>query len=293
VTYKLCPYNIEKPMRPSSLKTEVNDIINRLMVHEGNKIKLQKLSPGDDFNVNENEAEHVLKQNLMKQMSDLQYRLYTERKKALLIIFQGIDTSGKDSTIRHVIKAFNPQSCTVKAFKEPTAEDLYHDFLWRIHKSTPAKGEIVIFNRSHYEDIIQPRVHKTIHKSIWTRRYDHINAFERCLSDNNTKIIKFFLYISKKEQRKRLEERLTDPLKQWKISERDLEDRKYWSRYLAAYQDIIHKCSNLSAPWYVIPANKKWFRDLIVSLIISNTLEKLKPKIPKPTIDLSRMTIDG
>ena len=280
-------------MRPSSLKTEVNDIINRLMVHEGNKIKLQKLSPGDDFNVNENEAEHVLKQNLMKQMSDLQYRLYTERKKALLIIFQGIDTSGKDSTIRHVIKAFNPQSCTVKAFKEPTAEDLYHDFLWRIHKSTPAKGEIVIFNRSHYEDIIQPRVHKTIHKSIWTRRYDHINAFERCLSDNNTKIIKFFLYISKKEQRKRLEERLTDPLKQWKISERDLEDRKYWSRYLAAYQDIIHKCSNLSAPWYVIPANKKWFRDLIVSLIISNTLEKLKPKIPKPTIDLSRMTIDG
>ena len=280
-------------MRPSSLKTEVNDIINRLMVHEGNKIKLQKLNPGDDFNLNENEAEHVLKQNLMKQMSDLQYRLYAERKKALLIIFQGIDTSGKDSTIRHVIKAFNPQSCTVKAFKEPTAEDLYHDFLWRIHKSTPAKGEIVIFNRSHYEDIIQPSVHKTIHKSIWTRRYDHINAFERCLSDNNTKIIKFFLYISKKEQRKRLEERLTDPLKQWKISERDIEDRKYWSRYLAAYQDIIHKCSNLSAPWYVIPANKKWFRDLVVSLIIVNTLEKLKPKIPKPTIDLSRMTIDG
>lgn len=280
-------------MRPSSLKTEVNDIINRLMVHEGNKIKLQKLNPGDDFNVNENEAEHVLKQNLMKQISDLQYRLYAERKKALLIIFQGIDTSGKDSTIRHVIKAFNPQSCTVKAFKEPTAEDLYHDFLWRIHKSTPAKGEIVIFNRSHYEDIIQPRVHKTIHKSIWTRRYDHINAFERCLSDNNTKIIKFFLYISKKEQRKRLEERLTDPLKQWKISEGDIEDRRYWSRYLAAYQDIIHKCSNLSAPWYVIPANKKWFRDLVVSLIIVNTLEKLKPKIPKPTIDLSRMTIDG
>jgi PPK2 family polyphosphate:nucleotide phosphotransferase len=280
-------------MRPSSLKTEVNDIINRLMVHEGNKIKLQKLNPGDDFNVNENEAEHVLKQNLMKQISDLQYRLYAERKKALLIIFQGIDTSGKDSTIRHVIKAFNPQSCTVKAFKEPTADDLYHDFLWRIHKSTPAKGEIVIFNRSHYEDIIQPRVHKTIHKSIWTRRYDHINAFERCLSDNNTKIIKFFLYISKKEQRKRLEERLTDPLKQWKISEGDIEDRRYWSRYLAAYQDIIHKCSNLSAPWYVIPANKKWFRDLVVSLIIVNTLEKLKPKIPKPTIDLSRMTIDG
>lgn len=280
-------------MRPSSLKTEVNDIINRLMVHEGNKIKLQKLNPGDDFNVNENEAEHVLKQNLMKQISDLQYRLYAERKKALLIIFQGIDTSGKDSTIRHVIKAFNPQSCTVKAFKEPTADDLYHDFLWRIHKSTPAKGEIVIFNRSHYEDIIQPRVHKTIHKSIWTRRYDHINAFERCLSDNNTKIIKFFLYISKKEQRKRLEERLTDPLKQWKISEGDIEDRRYWSRYLAAYQDIIHKCSNLSAPWYVIPADKKWFRDLVVSLIIVNTLEKLKPKIPKPTIDLSRMTIDG
>jgi PPK2 family polyphosphate:nucleotide phosphotransferase len=274
-------------------QTGVNGIINKLMVYEGKKIKLQKLNPGYDFNINEKEAEDVLEQNLKKQMSDLQYRLYAERKKALLIVFQGVDTSGKDSTIRHVISAFNPQSCAVKAFKEPTAEDLSHDFLWRIHKSTPAKGEIVIFNRSHYEDIIQPRVHKTIHKSIWIQRYEHINAFERCLSDNNTKIIKFFLHISKKEQRKRLEERLTDPSKQWKVSERDIEDRKYWSRYIAAYQDIINKCSNLSAPWYIIPANKKWFRNLAVSLIIVDTLEKLKPKIPKPAIDLSRMVIDG
>lgn len=200
------------------------DITNKLTVTEGKKINLQKLSPEYRFfSINEKKAEYVLKQNLKKRMSDLQYRLYAERKKALLIVFQGIDTSGKDGPIRHVISAFNPQSCTVKAFKEPTTEDLSHDFLWRIHKSVPAKGEIVIFNRSHYEDIIQPRVHKTIHKSIWSQRYEHINAFEKCLSDSNIKIIKFFLHISKEEQRKRLEERLNDPSKHWKVSERDME----------------------------------------------------------------------
>ena len=196
-------------------------------------------------------------------------------------------------TIRHVISAFNPQSCTVKAFKEPTTEDLSHDFLWRIHKSAPAKGEIVIFNRSHYEDIIQPRVHKTIHKPIWSQRYEHINAFEKCLSDSNIKIIKFFLHISKEEQRKRLEERLNDPSKHWKVSERDMEDRKFWSSYTVAYQDIIKRCSNTWAPWYIIPANKKWFRNLAVGLIIVDTIERMKPKFPKPAINLSKIVIDN
>lgn len=269
------------------------DITNKLMVTEGKKINLQKLSPEYDFSINEKKAEFVLKQNLKKRMSDLQYRLYAERKKALLIVFQGIDTSGKDSTIRHVISAFNPQSCTVKAFKEPTTEDLSHDFLWRIHKSAPAKGEIVIFNRSHYEDIIQPRVHKTIHKSIWSQRYEHINAFEKCLSDSNIKIIKFFLHISKEEQRKRLEERLNDPSKHWKVSERDMEDRKFWSSYTVAYQDIFKRCSNTWAPWYIIPANKKWFRNLAVGLIIVVTIERMKPKFPKPAINLSKIVIDN
>ena len=269
------------------------DITNKLMVTEGKKINLQKLSPEYDFSINEKKAEFVLKQNLKKRMSDLQYRLYAERKKALLIVFQGIDTSGKDSTIRHVISAFNPQSCTVKAFKEPTTEDLSHDFLWCIHKSAPAKGEIVIFNRSHYEDIIQPRVHKTIHKSIWSQRYEHINAFEKCLSDSSIKIIKFFLHISKEEQRKRLEERLNDPSKHWKVSERDMEDRKFWSSYTVAYQDIFKRCSNTWAPWYIIPANKKWFRNLAVGLIIVVTIERMKPKFPKPAINLSKIVIDN
>jgi PPK2 family polyphosphate:nucleotide phosphotransferase len=272
---------------------KVNDIINKLMVAEGKKINLQKLDPDYDFSINEKKAEYLLEQNLKKRMSDLQYRLYAERKKALLIVFQGIDTSGKDSTIRHVISAFNPQSCTVKAFKEPTIEDLSHDFLWRIHKSAPAKGEIVIFNRSHYEDIIQPRIHKTIHKSIWSQRYEHINAFEKCLSDSNIKIIKFFLHISKEEQRKRLEERLNDPSKHWKVSERDLEDRKFWSSYTVTYQDIIKRCSNTWAPWYIIPANKKWFRNLAVGLIIVDTIERMKPKFPKPAINLSKIVIDN
>ena len=276
-----------------SSEIKAKDITNKLMVTEGKKINLQKLSPDYDFSINEKKAEYVLKQNLKKRMSDLQYRLYAERKKALLIVFQGIDTSGKDSTIRHVISAFNPQSCTVKAFKEPTTEDLSHDFLWRIHKSAPAKGEIVIFNRSHYEDIIQPRVHKTIHKSIWSQRYEHINAFEKCLSDSNIKIIKFFLHISKEEQRKRLEERLNDPSKHWKVSERDMEDRKFWSSYTVAYQDIIKRCSNTWAPWYIIPANKKWFRNLAVGLIIVDTIERMKPKFPKPAINLSKIVIDN
>jgi PPK2 family polyphosphate:nucleotide phosphotransferase len=180
----------------------------------------------------------------------------------------------------------------VKAFKEPTEEELSHDFLWRIHKSVPAKGEIFVFNRSHYEDIIQPRVHKTIHKSIWSQRYKHINAFEKCLSDSNTKIIKFYLNISKEEQRKRLEERMTDPSKQWKVSERDLKDRKFWNSYVTAYQDAISKCSNMWAPWYIIPANKKWFRNLAVGLIIIDTLERMKPKFPKPTGRQSLESLD-
>ena len=277
----------------SSPEIKVNDIINKLMVVEGKKINLQKLDPDYDFSINEKKAEYLLEQNLKKRMSNLQYRLYAERKKALLIVFQGIDTSGKDSTIRHVISTFNPQSCMVKAFKEPTAEDLLHDFLWRVHKRAPAKGEIVVFNRSHYEDIIQPRVHKTIHKSIWSQRYKHIDAFERCLLDNSTKIIKFFLHISKEEQRKRLEERMADPSKQWKISERDIKDRKFWSSYTAAYQDIINKSSTLWAPWYIIPANKKWLINLVVGLIITDTLERMKPKFPKPTTNLSKIVIDN
>jgi PPK2 family polyphosphate:nucleotide phosphotransferase len=276
----------------SSSGIKANEIIKKLMVIEGKKINLQRLSPDYNFSIDEEKAEYVLKQNLKKRMSELQYRLYAERKNGLLIVFQGIDTSGKDSTIRHVISAFNPQSCAVKAFKEPTTEDLSHDFLWRIHKRAPSRGEIVVFNRSHYEDIIQPRVHKTIHKSIWSQRYEHINAFERCLSDNSIKIIKFFLHISKEEQRKRLEERMNDPSKQWKVSKSDITERKLWKNYTVAYQDIINRCSNLWAPWYIIPANKKWFRNLVVSLVIVDTLERMKPKFPKPTINLSEMTID-
>lgn len=279
-------------MLMSSSGIKANEIIKKLMVIEGKKINLQRLSPDYNFSIDEEKAEYVLKQNLKKRMSELQYRLYAERKNGLLIVFQGIDTSGKDSTIRHVISAFNPQSCAVKAFKEPTTEDLSHDFLWRIHKRAPSRGEIVVFNRSHYEDIIQPRVHKTIHKSIWSQRYEHINAFERCLSDNSIKIIKFFLHISKEEQRKRLEERMNDPSKQWKASESDITERKFWNNYTVAYQDIINRCSNLWAPWYIIPANKKWFRNLVVALVIVDTLERMKPKFPKPTINLSKMTID-
>ncbi len=269
-----------------------SDIIKNLMVIQGKKINLHRLSPNYDGGINEKDVEDIVKQHLKERMYEFQYKVYAEKKDALLIILQGLDTAGKDSTIRHVISAFNPLSCSVTSFKEPTIEELSHDFLWRIHKRVPSKGEIAIFNRSHYEDIIQPRVHKTIKKSNWSQRYRHINEFERCLPENRTKIIKFFLHISKEEQKKRLEERLKDPTKQWKISERDITERKFFSNYMVAYQDVINRSSNKWAPWYIIPANKKWFRNFVIGLIIVNTLEKMKPRFPKPLFDQSKLTIN-
>lgn len=269
-----------------------SDIIKNLMVIQGKKINLHRLNPNYDGSINEKDLENIVRQHLKKRMYEFQYKLYAEKKDALLIVLQGLDTAGKDSTIRHVISTFNPLSCRVTSFKEPTIEELSHDFLWRIHKRVPSKGEIAIFNRSHYEDIIQPRVHKTTKTSNWSQRYRHINEFERYLSENRTKIIKFFLYISKEEYKKRIEERLKDPTKQWKISERDIIDRKFFSSYMVAYQDFISRSSNKWAPWYIIPANKKWFRNFAVGLIIVNTLERMKPRFPKPLFDQSKLTIN-
>jgi PPK2 family polyphosphate:nucleotide phosphotransferase len=266
------------------------NIIDSLIVKPNTNTKI-RLSDWDSNylgRIDKEEAERMLHQSLMNKMSNLQYKLFANKNQSLLIILQGISAAGKDSTIRNVMGAFNPQSCKAIAFKAPNEDELSHDYLWRVHKLMPAKGEITVFNRSHYEDVIEVRVRKLISKSIWSKRYKQINEFERFLYENNTKIIKFFLYISKDEQKKKLEERIKNPLKQWKITESDLTEPTYYEQYMEAYEEALWKCSTDWAPWYIIPANTKWFRNFVVTQIIVNTLESMKLTFPKPNFDISK-----
>jgi PPK2 family polyphosphate:nucleotide phosphotransferase len=267
--------------------------INTFLVKPRTTVKLREFDAdyGKKRTGKMEQAEAELSE-LSNRMSHLQYKLFADRSQALLVILQGIDTSGKDSTIRHVMRAFNPQSCKVVSFKAPSTEEAAHDYLWRIHKALPSKGEITIFNRSHYEDIIEVRVHKTFLTSIWSQRYRQINEFERYLSENNIKIVKLFLHISKDEQKKRLEDRLKDPKKHWKITEMDIQDRKYWDEYLMAHEDTINKCNAPWAPWYTIPSNIKWFRNIVVATILVHTLESMKLSFPEPKVDISKMIIE-
>jgi PPK2 family polyphosphate:nucleotide phosphotransferase len=226
-----------------------------------------------------------MKKNL-KRLSELQYLLYAEGKRSVLVVLQALDAGGKDGTIRHVMGPLNPQSCSVVSFKTPTDEEMGHDFLWRIHRATPRAGQIRIFNRSHYEDVLIVRVHGLVPKSVWSRRYDQINAFESILAQNHTHVLKFYLHISKDEQLERFKARLDDPTKQWKASQADFEERKYWNAYTQAYEAALSKCSTADAPWFIIPANKKWFRNYAVSEILVEHLSKLRMKFPKPSGDL-------
>jgi PPK2 family polyphosphate:nucleotide phosphotransferase len=218
--------------------------------------------------------------------------MYAEHRRALLVVLQGIDASGKDGTIRHVMTGFNPQGCRVTPFKAPTPEELAHDFLWRIHHAVPGKGDVAIFNRSQYEDVLVVRVHELVPAPVWKRRYDQINDFERYLAENDVVIVKFFLQISKDEQKRRLERRLEDSTRQWKVALSDFEERKRWKEYQRAYEDAITKCNTKEAPWYVVPADKNWFRNLAVSQILVETLEALDMRFPKATVDLERITLD-
>ncbi|TAN36111.1 MAG: polyphosphate kinase 2 family protein [Verrucomicrobia bacterium] len=236
------------------------------------------------------DARDGLRENIAR-MDELQYLLYAQRKYALLIVLQGMDASGKDGTIRHVMSGLNPQSCYVQAFKEPTPEELDHDFLWRIHHAVPGRGEIGIFNRSHYEDVLVVRVHDLVPRRVWGQRYDQIKAFERILTENNVVILKFFLNTSRDEQRVRLQDRLKDPTKRWKISPADFAERKYWSAYQQAYEEALTKCNAAHAPWFVIPADHRWFRNWAVSQIIVEALEGLKMKFPRPKFNAAHIRI--
>jgi len=253
----------------------------------GGPVRLAERDP-KDTGQDQDKAAALEKTEALKQKMDLlQFRLYAEQKHSLLICLQALDAGGKDGVIRHVIGAMNPQGCRVVSFKQPTSEELTHDFLWRVERQTPKKGEVVVFNRSHYEDVIVVRVHNLVPQSLWSQRYDQINDFERRLIANDTHILKFYLHISKEEQLKRFKARLENPERQWKISEADYTEREFWPDYQGAYEEALSRCSTEAAPWFVIPADHKWFRDLAVSQIILETLERLGIQTPKPSVDIA------
>lgn len=255
-------------------------------VAPGKKVNLHKIDPGfKDKHEDKESAEAEIARHAEK-MRDLQYLLYAENRRSLLICLQGLDAAGKDGTIRHVFGSMNPQGTRVHSFKVPSAEEAAHDFLWRVHMHTPATGEVVIFNRSHYEDVLVVRVHKLVPKEVWTGRYDLINEFERNLVANGTHILKFFLHISPEEQLRRFRQRLDDPARHWKISDADYAERKFWGEYREAYEDALARTSTDHSPWFVIPADHKWFRNLAISRVVVETLEKLGMKPPRPTVDI-------
>jgi PPK2 family polyphosphate:nucleotide phosphotransferase len=254
------------------------------------KIQLGGIDPGyKSQHNNKSEARDEIKQ-YAERLRELQYLLYAENRRSLLICLQAMDSGGKDGTIRHVLGYMNPQGCRVEAFKVPTEQEAAHDFLWRVHNAAPARGEVVVFNRSHYEDVLVPRVHGLVSRKTWLGRYGAINSFERYLFDNKVHILKFFLHISKDEQLKRFKKRLTDPNRQWKISEADYNERELWDDYQRAYEDVLNRCSTDYAPWFVIPANHKWFRNLAISRIVVEYLENLNMRFPEPTVDIGKVT---
>jgi PPK2 family polyphosphate:nucleotide phosphotransferase len=266
----------------------VKTIPRRLRVR-GRKVDLSKWDAGATPGCRDKqEAAERLAKNL-EVMDALQYLLYAEGRRSLLLVFQGMDAAGKDGVIRKVATAFNPQGCRSWSFKVPTPREAAHDFLWRIHRAAPAKGEIAIFNRSHYEDVLVVRVHDLVPKSVWSERYEVINEFEKRLVEQGTTILKFYLHIDRDEQLERIEARLDDPSKHWKFSEADLNERTRWDDYQAAFEDLLARCSTKHAPWYVIPANHKWYRDVAVSEIVARALEEMDPRPPKVRLDVRRL----
>jgi PPK2 family polyphosphate:nucleotide phosphotransferase len=251
-----------------------------LMIKPGTRVNLGRVDAGETLGWTKETAASQ-QQRYEERLTDLQERLWAEDKRSLLIVLQGIDAAGKDGAIRHVMDAFNPQGCRVAAFKQPSAEELAHDFLWRVHAEVPARGEVGIFNRSHYEDVLVVRVHQLVSPSVWRLRYRQINDWERMLTETGTTIVKLFLYIDKDEQRERLQARLDDPTKRWKFALGDLAERERWNDYLKAFGDALSRTSTEWAPWFLIPANHKWFRNLAVAHILGETLETMNPRYPK------------
>lgn len=259
-------------------------------VKPGSDVRLKKIDPNFTAEHSGKKSAVKMVEKLNKELRELQYLLYAEGKHSLLICLQALDAAGKDGTINHVLGSMNPQGARVHGFKAPSKEELAHDFLWRIAKQTPGKGEVVVFNRSHYEDVLVVRVHNLVPKEVWKKRYDIINTFERNLVESGTHILKFFLHISSEEQLLRFRQRLQDPARHWKISESDYSEREHWDDYTKAYEEALRKTSTDYAPWYVIPANNKWFRNLAVAKIVTEKLKSLNMKFPAPSVDINEVT---
>jgi PPK2 family polyphosphate:nucleotide phosphotransferase len=264
--------------------------MKKYLVKPGEKIKLADRATKDtgEFSKSKQDLREQLT-SINSKLEELQEKLYAEHKHKVLVIIQAMDTGGKDGVIRHVFEGVNPQGVNVASFKVPTSVELDHDYLWRAHAQVPGKGEITIFNRSYYEDVLVVRVHELVPKTAWQRRYAHINDFERMLVEEGTTILKFFLHISAKEQKQRLLQRLEDPEKRWKFNPADLEERKLWKQYMQAYQDVLSQTSTKVAPWYIVPADNKPYRNLVVGSILVEALENLKPKYPRADFDVDVM----
>jgi PPK2 family polyphosphate:nucleotide phosphotransferase len=266
------------------------DFREKFIVKPGTKVNLTGIDPGDHCGYESREAALPETRFLLWKLDQLQYLMHAEKKHSLLVVVQGLDACGKDGVIRHILNGMNPAGCRLVGFKQPRPDELDHDFLWRVHPHLPSKGYVSIFNRSHYEDVLVVRVHEFAQAQTWSKRYDLINDFERLLKlENNTTVLKFFLYISKEEQLARFRQRLEDPSRHWKVSEADYKEREYWNRYIGAFEDMLHKTSTSYAPWFVIPANLKWFRDLAVSQIVTRTLEDLDMRLPEPAVDIAEI----
>jgi PPK2 family polyphosphate:nucleotide phosphotransferase len=265
------------------------DYYHRFRVKPGSHPKLADIEPGFcDRPMDKASAEPLLERNRAR-LGELQMGLYAEKRHSVLICLQGLDTAGKDGIVTHLLGCMNPLSCTVTGFKVPSAEEAAHDFLWRYHRAAPALGWVGIFNRTQYESVLVERVHKLVPKSTWSQRYQQIADFERMLSENGTTVIKIYLHISKKEQLRRFRDRLDDRAKQWKISEADYAERKYWDDYVEAYEEAFARCSTHEAPWFIVPSNHKWFRSLAVSQILVQAIEKLQIAAPVPSVDIAEI----
>jgi len=252
----------------------------------GEPFRLAEIDPRDTGGFPDKAAAHEILKGNQERLQDLQQRLYAEGRRALLIVLQGMDASGKDGVIRHVMGAFNPQGVCVTSFKVPTPEELAHDFLWRVHRAVPGRGLVGIFNRSHYEDVVVVRVKELVPREVWAKRYEAINDFERLLADNGVTLVKLFLHLSPGEQAEQLADRQREPEKQWKFSPGDLKERSRWPQYMAAWDDALTRCNTAWAPWYVVPADRKWHRLLVASRVVLEALERLDPRYPEPPPDI-------
>jgi PPK2 family polyphosphate:nucleotide phosphotransferase len=265
------------------------DYRKEFVVEPGSKVDLASIDPSYSGRHPSHEDAAPEIRNRLERIAKLQYLLYADAEQSLLVVLQALDAAGKDGVVRHLFSGLNPQGTSVYCFKQPSQLELGHDFLWRAHLRAPSKGELVIFNRSHYEDVLVVRVHDLAPESVWSKRYDMINDFERMLAGSGTRILKFYLHISPEEQLQRFKQRLDDPLRHWKISESDYSERDLWPKYVAAYEAAIALTSTKRAPWYVIPANHKRFRDLAVSQIVADTMDEMGLHLPATRVDLAKI----